>query len=222
MSKTLRKEEEEMDENGENLCQICQEDGRQLFQCCSNLSDRVCEECWTQMINSTMEKGQIRTLFNNELNCCFCQQAINAKQLPPKIQDRLENLLSTIPKTTQPTSVEDFSYRFDKNGELRHCVTDEKFQFLTQRHYNALGQCIESFIQRKMKESPWNYREIWLPLRDDGNHHDQVNIFVSEDFETNENGCLILIQGSGVVRPGQWARSCCINESLDIGGKTRR
>jgi hypothetical protein len=71
-----------------------------------------------------------------------------------------------------------------------------------------------------MKKDPWNYNEIWLPIKDentDDDHHDQVNIFTSNDFQTNENGCLILLQGSGVVRPGQWARSCCINESLDIG-----
>ncbi|CAF3868261.1 unnamed protein product [Rotaria magnacalcarata] len=41
--------------------------------------------------------------------------------------------------------------------------------------------------------------------------------FFSNDFRTNQNGCLILIQGLGIVPAGQWSRACCINESLDIG-----
>jgi hypothetical protein len=37
----------------------------------------------------------------------------------------------------------------------------------------------------------------------------------SDDFRTDDNECLILIQG---LRAGQWSRSCCINESLGIRG----
>ncbi|CAF3001561.1 unnamed protein product [Rotaria socialis] len=66
-----------------------------------------------------------------------------------------------------------------------------------------------------MKNNPWNYEEIWLAIEQHDRHY--ANIFVSNDFRTNQNGCLILIQGLSVVRAGQWSRACCINESLDIG-----
>lgn len=42
--------------------------------------------------------------------------------------------------------------------------------------------------------------------------------FLSEDPQSN-NGrkALILIQGTGAVRAGVWARSVCVNESLEKG-----
>ena len=39
---------------------------------------------------------------------------------------------------------------------------------------------------------------------------------ITKDFFTNPK-CLILIQGSGSARLGQWARSVCINENLYLG-----
>jgi len=43
------------------------------------------------------------------------------------------------------------------------------------------------------------------------------NIFVSKDLSTNTEKLLLIIQGSGAVRAGQWARALCINESVDLG-----
>jgi hypothetical protein len=45
----------------------------------------------------------------------------------------------------------------------------------------------------------------------------KVNIFVSDDFWTNKEKLLVIVQGSGAVRPGQWARALCINHSLKSG-----
>jgi len=42
-------------------------------------------------------------------------------------------------------------------------------------------------------------------------------IFVSPDLLKNSAGLFIIIQGSGAVRPGQWARALCINDSLREG-----
>jgi len=44
----------------------------------------------------------------------------------------------------------------------------------------------------------------------------KTNIFVSSDFYTASK-LLVIIQGSGFVRPGQWARALCINHSLKSG-----
>ena len=42
-------------------------------------------------------------------------------------------------------------------------------------------------------------------------------VFVSKDFDDNEEKLLVLIHGSGVVRAGQWARRLIINEGLEQG-----
>ncbi|XP_076852061.1 cotranscriptional regulator ARB2A homolog isoform X2 [Brachyhypopomus gauderio] len=42
-------------------------------------------------------------------------------------------------------------------------------------------------------------------------------VYVSEDALTNPARLLVLIQGSGVVRAGQWARRLIINNDLDSG-----
>ncbi|CAF0742526.1 unnamed protein product [Didymodactylos carnosus] len=207
----------------------------------------VCIACWTKYIESLIENSHIAELLNGSLKCSICHDLIapldSLKDVLPKaLKDRLQNILSTIPATTHPTTIDEFNYYFNENDELRHKITHERFVFITQRHYNLLGDCISDYLQNRMK-TQWKYKEIWLPFRKheqtekkenteeqqtsdnsgqigDSNvddHHDQTNIFISDDFNTNENGCLILIQGSGVVRPNQWARSCCINESLNIG-----
>ena len=44
----------------------------------------------------------------------------------------------------------------------------------------------------------------------------QCVIYTTKDFQINSN-CLVLIQGTGNVRAGIWARSVCINESLMTG-----
>ena len=44
----------------------------------------------------------------------------------------------------------------------------------------------------------------------------QCKILTTQDFPTNQK-CLIIIQGVGPVRLGQWARSICINDNLNLG-----
>ena len=43
------------------------------------------------------------------------------------------------------------------------------------------------------------------------------NIFLTPDALTNTKKLIVLVQGSGAVRCGQWARSLCFNESLHQG-----
>ncbi|CAF2073713.1 unnamed protein product [Rotaria magnacalcarata] len=210
-----------MSNTSENVdeCPICNEESTKLYQCCPNKSDSCCETCWSKFISSVIDTGNVTSLLTGKLACHYCHEPIDRNSLPEKIQIRLNSILSTIPKTKNPKSIEDFNYSYSNSNELRNRLTNDKFIFLTQRYYNLLGGCVDTYIQSLMKSDRWNYQEIWLPIKDEptDDHSDQVNIFTSSDFNTNENGCLILLQGSGVVRPGQWARSCCINDSLDIG-----
>jgi len=46
--------------------------------------------------------------------------------------------------------------------------------------------------------------------------HARCNIFLSKNFWTCER-LLVIIQGSGAVRPGQWSRSLCITHSIHAG-----
>lgn len=202
-----------------NQCVICAEENRITFQCCSKPEDTLCEECYTRIVSDCIKRGRAIELLSTPV-CPICGSPLDAEKLPDSVKQTLQNIVSTIPKTKTPQTVEDFGYFFDESGVLRHQETKEKFIYLTNRYYSLLGDCVETYIQNLIKSEKWNYREIWLPIREEetSDHHDQVNIFVSDDFSTNENGCLVLIQGSGAVRAGQWARSCCINDSLDIGG----
>lgn len=60
----------------------------------------------------------------------------------------------------------------------------------------------------------YQLQEIWLPIGLEG---PKCNIFISEDFHTNKDKCLVLIQGTGAVRAGVWARSVCVNQNLHLG-----
>ena len=70
-------------------------------------------------------------------------------------------------------------------------------------------------------------QEVWIP---EDRHLDtkfhslpKCNIFMSLDFKNPKpkqnkgRKALVLIQGTGAVRAGIWARSVCINESLELG-----
>lgn len=73
------------------------------------------------------------------------------------------------------------------------------------------------YIQKKMV-SEFNMKEVFLPV--DDNHlsnFQKNNIFLTDDALTNPNRLILLIQGSGAVRAGQWARALTINDSLHTG-----
>jgi hypothetical protein len=72
------------------------------------------------------------------------------------------------------------------------------------------------YIQQRMQKE-FKLKEIQLPQNDKVPAHIRNNIYISEDFYTNTTKCCLLIQGSGAVRAGQWARALCINDSLKTG-----
>jgi hypothetical protein len=63
-----------------------------------------------------------------------------------------------------------------------------------------------------MKET-FGLKEVKIPK---DSKEGQASIFVSADYWTNPN-LLVLIQGTGAVRAGFWARSVVINDSLEMG-----
>ncbi|CAG8461273.1 8999_t:CDS:10 [Diversispora eburnea] len=121
-------------------------------------------------------------------------------------------------------TIEDFGYKFNEAGELRNIVTNDKFNFFVkpddqsynQRHYEALGVIIGEYIESELVSKFGLKRKI-IPvgLKEDDNEP-KSRIYLSEDALECQN-LLLLIQGSGVVRPGQWARQVIMNESLELG-----
>jgi len=67
----------------------------------------------------------------------------------------------------------------------------------------------------------YNLDEVFLPVDDDDTkqklqNYQKCNVFLSKNALQVDH-LLLLIQGAGAVRAGQWARALCINENLNIG-----
>eukprot|EP01029_Cantina_marsupialis_P010793 TRINITY_DN244759_c0_g1_i1.p1 TRINITY_DN244759_c0_g1~~TRINITY_DN244759_c0_g1_i1.p1 ORF type:complete len:711 (+),score=207.76 TRINITY_DN244759_c0_g1_i1:123-2255(+) len=115
----------------------------------------------------------------------------------------------------KPYNLADFGYEFvGKEKKVKH-VTGIPFQYVTELHYQALGDCILEELQKIMIEE--GLEEHWVNGFDKKDPTGDVNIFLSDDFYTNEDRLMVFVQGTGAVRPGQWARALCLNESLDHG-----
>lgn len=107
-----------------------------------------------------------------------------------------------------------FGYRYDEDWKMKKISKDEGFTFVEQKHYELLGDVVLSYVQEVMRVK-YQQIEVFIPeIPTDG---PKCNIFISQDFYTNQERCLLLIQGAGAVRAGQWARSVCINAKLTEG-----
>ncbi|MCJ8746812.1 hypothetical protein PDJAM_G00146060 [Pangasius djambal] len=122
-----------------------------------------------------------------------------------------------------PKTLEEFEYAFNEHGQLRHTKTGEPFVFnykedmhrWNQKRYEALGEIITQYVY-ELLEKDCKLRKEMLPV-DATESEPKSFIYMSEDALTNQDKLLVLIQGSGVVRAGQWARRLIINEDLDSG-----
>jgi len=125
--------------------------------------------------------------------------------------------MKTIPKDPRDPNLKlaDFCYTYDDKGMLVHMETKDKFHWVNQLHYDLMGDLIAPYIQEKMVNE-FKLQEIFLP-ENASPAHAKTNIFITPDALTNPNKLMLLIQGSGAVRPGQWARALCINDSLNQG-----
>jgi hypothetical protein len=86
---------------------------------------------------------------------------------------------------------------------------------LSPKEFESVGNLITGVVQDFMVEK-YGLREVWLPLSDNPDSP-KVNIFISPDLFTNFSTCLVLIQGTGPVRAGIWARGACMNHGLNMG-----
>lgn len=114
------------------------------------------------------------------------------------------------------------NYKYNEKGELLDKKTGEKCGRLsTQKEYELVGEYVEKYVETKLIET-FNLVTLYVPnnnskdftKRDE--NQSQCKILITQDFPTNTK-CLMLIQGTGAVRLGQWARSVCINENIILG-----
>ncbi|KAJ8285479.1 hypothetical protein GJAV_G00027260 [Gymnothorax javanicus] len=129
------------------------------------------------------------------------------------------------PPLSFPKTLEEFEYAFNEQGQLRHVKTGEPFVFnyredlhrWNQKRYEALGEIITQHVYELLEKECSLTKEI-LPV-DATEDEPKSFIYLSEDAVTNPDKLLVLIQGSGVVRAGQWARRLIINEDMDSGSQ---
>ncbi|XP_042890639.1 cotranscriptional regulator FAM172A-like [Penaeus japonicus] len=125
-------------------------------------------------------------------------------------------------KPTFPNTLEGFGYEF-KDEQLKNIRTGGKFEFVVregdqvynQQHYDALGEVVLKEVHKLVKKECGLGRAA-VPC-DAKPSEPQTFVFVSDDLMTNDKKLMILIQGSGAVRAGQWSRKLTINDSLESG-----
>lgn len=128
------------------------------------------------------------------------------KYASEKCKELFKKIEKTIPE--KATKLSDFGYFFDKDGKLKNKETGEGFRFVSQTHYEALGDFIAREIQDMMIKD-FDMLEIQIPQGDKYKDSPKNNIFMTKDAMTCDT-LLLIIQGSGAVRAGQWARALCI------------
>ncbi|KAL0979779.1 hypothetical protein UPYG_G00189530 [Umbra pygmaea] len=127
------------------------------------------------------------------------------------------------PPLNFPKTLEEFEYAFNEQGQLRHINTGEAFVFnaredlhrWNQKRYEALGEIITQYVYQLL-ETKCNMTKEIVPV-DSTEEEPKSFIYLSADAMSNPDKLLILIQGDGVVRAGQWARRLIINQDLDSG-----
>lgn len=114
-----------------------------------------------------------------------------------------------------------YGYEFDDEGRLKDVKTGEGFQFdvhgdkaKNQKRYEALGELLTLHVY-DLLETSVGLQRVTIPI-DKREREPSGFVFASSDYQTNPN-LLLLINGSGVVRAGQWARRLIINDCLDSG-----
>ncbi|XP_052334484.1 cotranscriptional regulator FAM172A homolog isoform X3 [Oncorhynchus keta] len=127
------------------------------------------------------------------------------------------------PPLNFPKTLEEFEYAFNEQGRLRHTTTGEAYAFnaredlhrWNQKRYEALGEIITRYVYQLL-ETKCNLTKEIVPV-DATVEEPRSFIYLSADAMSNPAKLLVLIQGCGVVRAGQWARRLIINQDLDSG-----
>jgi len=118
------------------------------------------------------------------------------------------------------TTLADLGHTFNPEGLMIDTETGSGFEFnkfdnrqKNQARYEEIGSAVTETVYQLLEEEGLERR--YFPLDNEGDEGKSF-IFVSKDFAKDKK-CLVLINGSGVVRAGQWARSVIMNHDLYSG-----
>ncbi|KAJ5078108.1 hypothetical protein M0811_05366 [Anaeramoeba ignava] len=96
-----------------------------------------------------------------------------------------------------------------KNGEIFHYSNGKELQKVSIH----IIEYVEEYLKSNLK-----MEEIMIPFElEENKKSKKVKIFQSQNLYQNEDKLLILVQGSGEVRPGIWTRKFCVTQGLNRG-----
>ena len=118
------------------------------------------------------------------------------------------------------TTLADLGHTFNEKGHMVDTETGGGFEFnkfnnraKNQERYEQLGDAVTETVYQLLEDEGLERR--YFP-QDEGEKEGKSFVFVSKDLAKDKK-CLVLINGSGVVRAGQWARSVIMNHDLYSG-----
>jgi hypothetical protein len=206
-------------------CVICLEEEtaeRKLISA-ATFSPSTDTQCATKFCSECLTKHLRRELLENAkraspilLGCPnrACKSPLGVDFIRAHADDAtravVDDVLARVPRS-HPTVLHDFGYSFTSDlGRLQ-----PRFHFVTQTHYDVFGDLAAPYVQALMRER-FGMVEVNLPRGAAANDPLVNNVFLSPDALTAER-LMLLVQGSGAVRAGQWARAVCLNDSLEQG-----
>ena len=123
-------------------------------------------------------------------------------------------------KIAQHNFVGDTGYYFTDEGEFLD-KSGNKFEYAVhpiqtknQERYEDVGEAVTDHIYKVM-ENDFNLERVPIPR--ESKDEKTSFVFMSEGFIESPRRKLVLINGSGAVKAGQWARSIIINDNLMSG-----
>jgi len=115
-------------------------------------------------------------------------------------------------------------YKFVDNKLLQN--DDSPFKFLGQQHYEEVGDAVATYIEELLIKEGLEAVDLSKfanstpgRLTEKPVIYSSPGVWAQDKQQQSEKSLILLIQGSGAVRAGQWARSLCINDSLCSGSQ---
>lgn len=126
-----------------------------------------------------------------------------------------------LPSTSYGIMVDDTGFYFTESGEFLD-ESNSKFVFAVsdshnenQARYEKIGDAVTEYIYKLMEEK-FQLERIRIPVEIESSEPASF-VFASANFRESKKNKLVLINGSGAVRAGQWARSIIVNNNLYSG-----
>lgn len=119
------------------------------------------------------------------------------------------------------TTLKDLGYRFDDRGVLRRIEDNSQFVFTNQEDYVRIGDAMTKELY-SILENRYALTRVDIPVSVENSEGDSVKysgfVYASSGVQ-DKSTVLLIIHGSGAVRPGQWSRRLILNESLEVGSQ---